>query len=144
MVVYFHVAAARACRIAHPDEEVTADMVRQHVAQRAQEQPLVTMIVLWMLFMDMAFMMEESCKGEVGESGDYGLFQAAVRLCTSLMCMTNAFNYLHTIAYGMRQLLMGSDRLRLLIKCFAFCAKTAWNKPLAGDLVVEMVVGMFR
>ena len=96
--MYLNVSAARACREANPSVEVTAEMVLQHMTQRAQEEPLVASILMWSRYTDLCFMIEESYRGEVGESGNMALFLAAQRMATNLLCCTNAFNYLHTQA----------------------------------------------
>jgi len=94
--------------------------------------------------MDVVIMMDESGKGEVGDFGDHALYLAASRLANNLRAVSNAFNYLHTTAFGTREYLCASDQLRLVIDKFVFCGRTRTGKPLFSDLVVEKAVGNFR
>jgi hypothetical protein len=90
--------------------------------------------------MDVAFMMQESGMGEPGSHGDHALYLAASRLANNLRAVSNAFNYLHTTAHGMREYICASARLKLLIDDFVFCGRTRTGKPLFSDLVVEKAV----
>jgi hypothetical protein len=56
-------------------------MVRQHLAKRALEEPFVAVMLMWVRYMDIVFMMEESGKGEPGERGLYRP-SACLRACS--------------------------------------------------------------
>mmetsp|Transcript_61817 Transcript_61817/g.106235 ORF Transcript_61817/g.106235 Transcript_61817/m.106235 type:complete len:135 (-) Transcript_61817:1118-1522(-) len=101
MVKFFFVAVARECRKETPTTEVTSEMVRQHLAKRALEEPFVAVMLMWVRYMDIVFMMEESGKGEPGERGDHALFQQAQRMSSSLLAMTNAFKYIYTTTFSL-------------------------------------------
>jgi len=98
MVKFFFVAVARECRKETPTTEVTSEMVRQHLAKRAFEEPFVAVMLMWVRYMDIVFMMEESGKDE---RGDHALFQQAQRMSSSLLAMTNAFKYIYTTTFSL-------------------------------------------
>ena len=126
-----YIAAARECREKNPDSPVTL------MAARCLEQPLVLMMCIWMRYMDVALMMQESGRGESGSFGDHALYLSASRLASNLRAVSNAYNYPHTTAHGTREYQCASAQLKLLIDKFVFCSRTRTGKPLFSDLVVE-------
>ena len=112
-------------------------MVNGLMAARCLEQPLVLMMCIWMRYMDVALMMQESGRGESGSFGDHALYLSASRLASNLRAVSNAYNYLHTTAHGTREYQCASAQLKLLIDKFVFCSRTRTGKPLFSDLVVE-------
>jgi hypothetical protein len=144
IVLALYISAAREVRKQYPEMKVTAESVRVHMANRCKEQPLVLMIMMWVRYMDVAFMMQEAGRGEPGSFGDHALYLAASRIANPLRAVCNAYNYLHTTTLGAREYQLASDQIRLLIDKFVTFGSTRTGKPLVSDLLVEKAVGDVR
>ncbi|KAJ1447629.1 hypothetical protein M885DRAFT_575657 [Pelagophyceae sp. CCMP2097] len=142
MMLGVQAEVVREARLQH-GPGVTVLQIHDFMLARAARLPVVTLVVLWMRYLEVTTMILDSRR--IGENGDYDPFRSARPLAQSLFASTNCYRYVLLGATMEEQWAGASDAARMVLEKIIFTRQSATGKGLAAaDEYVEWIINDIR
>ena len=117
----------------------------EYMLRRAREEPLVFVVILYIMFAEITISVVDSERGTAHKPrGDFELYRSAHRMMLLLWSTTNSFKYMRTTLDQEAEWLTASKREMLINELLLFTKETANGKRLFGDTFVEWNVNIVR
>ena len=139
-----YMAAALSFRRQNGQSGTTA-AVWQYMLQRAREEPLVCVVVMYIMFAEAALCIVDSEKATpTCPRGDFELYRSAHRLMLLLWSTTNSYRYMRTTLDQEVEWRTASKREMKINEDVLFTKETVNGKRIFGDTFVEWSVNRIR